>query len=361
MSSAVLLTTSKNGCSKRYFQGFCPIDQTKKAVGELVFSTGMTGYVESLTDPSYRGQILTFTYPLIGNYGVPPKEDWESDRVQASGVIVAEPSFVPNHAASTQSLLEWLKEQDVPIMWGVDTRALTKVLRDEGSSFGAFCVKKSSEKTSPDLETLLQPPFGEERDLIAEVSTKTPYRIGSGDKTIIAVDCGIKRNILRSLSARGLRILVVPYDYDYTNDPADGIFLSNGPGNPKSATKTIKVLRKALKQDRPIFGICLGAQLMALAAGGTTYKLRFGHRGHNQPCFDHTQNRAILTAQNHGWAIDPESLPLDWEVHFTSLNDGSVEGIMHRKKPHVAVQFHPESAPGPNDARYLFGAFVESL
>lgn len=337
--------------SGRTFSGFCPENQFETTYGEVVFSTGMTGYVESLTDPSYAGQILCFTYPLIGNYGVPNKALWESEKIHAKGVIVSSPTIKASHRESEKDFLSWLHKQNVPVIWGIDTRALTKVLREKGSSLGAIGLKKVS---------FVEKPF-DQKNLIASVSTKKPYDVGKGKKTLIAVDCGMKKNILRSLVKMGFHVRVVPFDYDYTKEPYDGLFLSNGPGNPEDAEKTLSILRKALLLDKPIFGICLGSQLLAIASGAKTYKLPFGHRSQNQPCLDIEKNRCILTSQNHGFAIDEATLSSDWTVSFTNVNDGSVEGISHREKPFFAVQFHPESCPGPNDARYLFERFYEIL
>ena len=266
-------------------------------------------------------------------------------------MIVSSPSIKSSHREAEKDFLPWLHEQNVPIIWGVDTRALTKVLREKGSSLGAIGLKKVS---------FWGKQF-DQKNLISSVSTKKPYDVGEGEKTLIAVDCGIKKNILRSLVKMGFHVRVVPFDYDYTKEPYHGLFLSNGPGNPEDAEKTLSILRKALLLDKPIFGICLGSQLLAIASGAKTYKLPFGHRSQNQPCLDVEKNRCILTSQNHGFAIDPSTLSSDWKVSFTNVNDGSVEGISHKKKPFFAVQFHPESCPGPNDARYLFERFHEML
>lgn len=334
------------------FQGFSPEWQQGHFSGEVVFTTGMTGYVESLTDPSYAGQLLTFTYPLIGNYGVPDKKYWESDRIQAAGAIMGCLSESFSHQSAKESLASWFKKEKIPLITGIDTRALTKYLRRKGTALGAILCNSSSPKEYFDPNSA---------HLVAKVSIKTKKRYGKGKKKIIAVDCGMKENIIRCLQNFPVTIDRVPYNYDYSQEEFDGIFLSNGPGNPELCVETIAILQKVLPLGKPIFGICLGAQIMALAIGGKTYKLKFGHRGHNQPCFDLQKNQCLLTSQNHGWAIDEKTLPSDWKVLLRHLNDDSVEGIIHKTKPYFAVQFHPESSPGPNDAYYFFETFYGLL
>ena len=338
------------------FPGLSPKWQTcckslAPSFGEVVFTTGMVGYVESLTDPSYAGQILVFTYPLIGNYGVPEKKFWESEKIQASGVVVTEACLHASHWNAKRNFLEWLESEQVPLITGVDTRALTICLRRKGVILGTI----ATEGMAHHFQSVNQ------SNLLAKVSCNKKITINRGRKRIIIVDCGIKNNILRNLCKYPLEIVQVPYDYDYSNEAFDGLFISNGPGDPSLAVATIAILQKALKKEKPTFGICLGAQLMALAIGGNTYKLKFGHRGQNHPCLDIKANRAILTAQNHGFAIDANSLPKDWETTFVSLNDHSVEGIAHKTLPFFAVQFHPEHHPGPWDASYLFDQFYEML
>ncbi len=333
------------------FEGLAPAWQKDTFFGEVVFTTGMTGYVESLTDPSYAGQILTFTYPLIGNYGVPEEKYWESARIHARGVVIGELSPFFDHHEAKKSLLDWLEEQRVPLLTAVDTRALTKRLRIDGVALGAIVPEGAAPQFSdPNLTPL-----------VAEVSIKSSRVYGKGKKRVIAVDCGMKENIVRSLLQFPLEVKRVPHDYDYTQEEWDGVFLSNGPGDPTMCGETIRILKKAMARNKPIFGICLGTQLMALSIGASTYKLRYGHRGQNQPCIDLADGRCYLTSQNHGYAVDERSLPDDWQVTFRNLNDQSVEGIAHRTLPFYSVQFHPESAPGPVDTLWLFEKFYAML
>jgi carbamoyl-phosphate synthase small subunit len=333
------------------FPGFSPDWQEGSSFGEVVFSTGMTGYMESLTDPSYAGQILTFTYPLIGNYGVPNNDHWESEKVQTAGVVAAWTSPFPSHWDSECSLISLLKEQKVPLIVGVDTRQITKLLRKKGVALGAICMGKAPRKFPDPNQT----------HLVQKVSPPGKELYGSQGKKIIVIDCGMKQNILRCLMKFPVQVQRVPYNYDYSNEEYDGLFISNGPGNPAICKETIAILKKNLSRKKPIMGICLGAQILALAIGGKTYKLKFGHRGQNHPCLDLERKISILTSQNHGYAIDEKSLPSEWKVFFRSLNDDSVEGIIHKNHPYFAVQFHPESHPGPTDAQYLFKKFIEAI
>lgn len=334
------------------FTGHSPAWQQNPCFGEVVFNTGMTGYVESLTDPSYAGQILVFTYPLIGNYGVPDAAFWESLKIQPSGVIMSEISPFFSHYAAKSSLEEWFFNQKIPFMTGVDTRELTKALRKQGVSLGAIVSGKKEVKKFFDPN---------DTHLVQNVSIKEPVTYGKGKKTIIAVDCGMKENIIRCLLKFPVTVKRVPYNYDYTSEEYDGLFISNGPGDPMVCKETIAILKKALLKKKPMFGICLGAQLLALAIGGKTFKLPYGHRGHNHPCMHYPSERCYLTSQNHGYAIDEKSLPKDWRISFRSLNDNSVEGIEHASLPFFAVQFHPEDAPGPVDCAWLFETFYHLL
>ena len=338
--------------SGEIFHGRLSVPQSIATFGEVVFSTGMVGYVESLTDPSYAGQILVFTYPLIGNYGVPADSTWESQKIHARGVVVSELAPFYTHHAAEKSFTNWLAEQQIPVLSGVDTRALTKCLRVKGVTPGAIV---------PDEQPLSQFENFETVDWVKEVSIKEPREYGSGEKLIIAIDCGMKENILRSLLQFPIRIKRVPYDYDFTQEPYDGVFVSNGPGDPALCHETIALVQKAMTAHKPVFGICLGTQLMALAAGAKTFKLPFGHRSHNQPCLYLPTNRCYLTSQNHGYAVEEASLPADWQVLFRNLNDQSVAGIAHKELPFFSVQFHPESAPGPEDTMWLFEKFYRSL
>ena len=357
-----------------------------QASGEVVFSTGMVGYVESLTDPSYRGQSLVMTYPLIGNYGVPDRAEadrFESDRIQVSGLVVARAHDDQSHAGATRSLPEWLASEEIPGVEGIDTRHLTLRLREHGTMLGRILPADV-----PPAE--LTPMFDPNRiDVVSTVTVGEPVLWGEGQRTkneergtrneerrakneergtknerrkrVILVDCGVKHSIRRELLARGVEVRQVPSNWDYTGEPFDGILVSNGPGNPEQCPATVEILRRAMALNRPILGICLGAQLMALAAGARTYKLRYGHRGQNQPCRESGTDRCRLTSQNHGYAVDARTLPDDWQVWFTNINDGSVEGIRHKRRPFAGVQFHPEASPGPLDSRDLFDRFVESL
>ncbi len=334
------------------YEGASPDWCHEDTFGEVVFTTGMMGYVESITDPSFAGQILTFTFPLIGNYGVPEAKFWESSKIHLRGCIFSEISAFCNHHQAVQSLDSWLKEQKIPYMCGVDTRALTKSLRTQGAALGAIVKNKDIPEHFPDPN---------KTHLVSSVSTKKIQELGSGKKKIIAVDCGMKENIIRSLQKFPIQIKRVPFDYDYSEEEFDGVFISNGPGDPILCQETVAVLQKVLQKKKPIFGICLGAQLLALSIGAKTFKLPFGHRGQNQPCEFLNSNRCYLTSQNHGYAIDETTLPKEWEVTFRNLNDASVEGIAHRSLPYFAVQFHPEASPGPLDTLWLFEQFYQLL
>jgi len=330
------------------FSGKSPAWQHENVVGEVVFNTGMSGYVESLTDPSYSGQILVFTYPLIGNYGVDP-EDSESGQIQASGVIVSEAATHYSHARAKMSLLAWLHTQKIPILTGVDTRALTKHLRTSGTMLGSFGVQRPATLKNMTYQLRPQP-------------LRKPIIHNEGQaKKVILVDCGAKDNILQSLLALRVQVKQVPLDYDYSQEPYDGVLLSNGPGDPTDYPQTIRIAQQAMNRGKPVFGICLGSQIMGLAAGAQTYKLIFGHRGHNQPCIETTTERCSITSQNHGYAIDENTLPTGWRVSWRNLNDNSVEGIEHKTKPFFSVQFHPEACPGPTDTAWLFNKFYSCL
>jgi len=323
----------------------------RSATGEVVFNTGMVGYPEALTDPSYAGQILVLTYPLVGNYGVPDKARFESDKIQVAGLVVSEYSENYSHSTAKKSLSAWLKESGVPAMTGVDTRALTKRLRERGVILGELVHSgKPKGFVDPNKE-----------NLVALVSQKRKRIYGTGKVKIIAVDCGMKENIVRSLVERGAKVIRVPWDYDFTKEAYDGLLLSNGPGNPTMCEQTIAHIRKAMEKNKPILGVCLGNQLLALAAGAKTYKLKYGHRSQNQPCSDISTQRCYITSQNHGFAVDGKTLPAGWEEWFVNANDGSNEGIRHKSKPWRSVQFHPEASPGPTDTAWIFDEFIASL
>lgn len=334
------------------FSGFAPEWCAGTHFGEVVFNTGMTGYVETMTDPSYAGQILNFTYPLIGNYGVHAPASWESSRPQVHGVLISEVQNFDSRDFATSSFLDWCREYKIPVMSGVDTRQVTKALRAKGVVSGAIVVADEMPKAFFDVN---------ETHLVEKVSIKTPVEYGEGDKTLIVVDCGIKENILRHFRQYPIKIRRVPYNYDYSHEDYDAVFISNGPGDPQVCTETIVTLQKVLKGNKPVFGICLGSQLMGIAAGATTYKLRFGHRSQNQPCLKLGTDRCFLTSQNHGYAITESTLPDDWVVTYRNLNDATVQGIAHKSKPFSSVQFHPEANPGPIDTEFLFDEFMTTL
>ncbi|MCX6155100.1 MAG: glutamine-hydrolyzing carbamoyl-phosphate synthase small subunit [Candidatus Kapabacteria bacterium] len=324
--------------------------------GEVVFNTAMTGYPESLTDPSYRGQILVLTYPLIGNYGVPDltltdglPDFFESESIHIRGLIICDYSFKYNHWNAKKSLDTWLMENKVTGIYDIDTRALTKKLRENGSMLGKIVVAEDNPQFyDPNKD-----------NLVAQVSPKEKRDFGNGQFRILLVDCGCKANIIRYLLKLDTTVIVVPYDYDFSSEDYDGLFISNGPGDPVICNSTINHLQKALTQDKPIFGICLGNQLLALAAGAKTYKLKYGHRSHNQPVLMAGTDRAFITSQNHGFAVDSSSIPDDWEPYFINLNDKSNEGIRHKSKPFFSSQFHPEASGGPTDTEFLFEQFIE--
>ncbi|MDR1055313.1 MAG: glutamine-hydrolyzing carbamoyl-phosphate synthase small subunit [Prevotellaceae bacterium] len=327
--------------------------------GEVVFSTAMVGYPESLTDPSYAGQILTVTYPLVGNYGVPEDKIennlstlFESEIIKVNGLIVSDYSFTYSHWNARKSLGNWLREHKVPGIFGIDTRELTKILRENGSMKGKLLFPDGDdiEYYDPSVE-----------NLVAKMSCKQVTRHGNGRKKIVLVDCGIKHNIVRCLLKRDVEVIRVPWDYDFNTMEYDGLFISNGPGNPQHCTATIKHLQKALQEDKPIFGICMGNQLLSIAGGAKTYKLKYGHRSHNQPVQMVGTTRCLITSQNHGYAVDNDTLGLDWEPLFINMNDGSNEGIRHKSKPFFSVQFHPEAASGPTDTEFLFDEFLNMI
>lgn len=344
---------------------------TKKVSGEIVFSTSMVGYPESLTDPSYKGQILTFTYPLVGNYGVPSydKENgvlkyFESDSIKATGFVVHELCLNPFHWASTRTLDQWLKDEDVPGIYGIDTRKLTKKLRVKGVMLGILKVYEEDEE--PELQTLLKevktvqdPNF---TDLAKQVTVKWPILYPSrGNKLAVLIDCGVKYGILRNLLRRGFDVMRIPYDFSaeqILEYKPDGVIISNGPGDPKQCVKTIETVRELVDEDVPMMGICLGTQILALALGGDTYKLKYGHRSQNQPVLELETGRCYITTQNHGYTVERNSLKdTGLKAWFMNANDKTAEGVKHKIKPAFALQWHPEASPGPYDTEFLFDRF----
>jgi len=339
------------------FQGYS-FGSKKAANGEVVFNTGMVGYPETLTDPSYRGQILVLTYPLIGNYGVPGDEEednllkhFESDKIQVQGLIVADYPEAYSHWNAKKSLSEWLQEHNIPGVAEIDTRQLTKKLREKGTLLGKILFDNENiEFEDPN-----------QRNLVAEVSAKSPVEYRRGKRRVIIVDCGVKNNIIRALLRRDISVIRCPWNYDFLNEKVDGIVISNGPGDPKKCEETIENLRRALSESIPILGICLGSQILALAAGANTYKLKYGHRSQNQPCVEVGTKRCYITPQNHGYAVDSDTLPQDWREWFYNNNDKTNEGIIHISKPFFGTQFHPEASPGPDDTEFLLDMFSRAM
>ena len=335
--------------------------------GEVVFNTGMTGYVETLTDPSYKGQILVCTYPLIGNYGVPPprKEGtldrpFESSRIQVQGLVVQTCSGAYSHPTASRSLGEWLRAEHVPAVTGIDTRTLTRRLREQGTMqgwlFPAGMGLDEAKRTARAIDM--------RDEVFRSVAPSEPLHYAAGDLKILVVDAGAKDNIVRSLLERGASVIRAPYHAPLAElaGGADGILIGNGPGDPKDLKSLIEQVRGLLgSYRRPIFGVCLGNQILALAAGGDTYKLPYGHRGQNQPVQDLLTRRCYVTSQNHGYAVRDDTLPPDWEPWFVNINDGTNEGIRSRVRPHFSVQFHPEASPGPRDAGYLFDDYLRAV
>ena len=354
------------------------------ACGEVVFNTAMSGYPESLTDPSYAGQLMVLTYPLVGNYGVPPftfqpnglPDYMESDRIYARAIIVSDYSGQYSHWNACESLSQWLKREHVPGITGVDTRQLTKVLREHGVMMGRIVMDGEDGKEAG---------FGtyEGVNFVAQVSCREivhyrasdysqpanrlpedqPAKATAPGKRVVLVDCGVKANILRCLLERGVDVVRVPWDYDFNTLDFDGLFLANGPGDPDLCEPAVAHIRTFLqRQDvKPCMGICMGNQLLAKAAGATIYKLKYGHRSHNQPVRQLGTNRCFITTQNHGYAVEPSTLQEGWEPLFVNMNDGSNEGIRHREKPWFSAQFHPEACAGPVDTEFLFDDFVKLL
>ena len=331
--------------------------------GEVVFNTAMMGYPESLTDPSYAGQLMTLTYPLVGNYGVPPfsvepnglATFMESDKIYASAIIVADYSEKYSHWNAVESLASWLKREHVPGITGIDTRQLTKVLREHGVMMGKIIFDDEPDNI-PTAEY-------EGVNWVDRVSCKEIIRYNEGaGKKVVLVDCGVKNNIIRCLVNRGVEVIRVPWNYDYTSMDFDGLFLGNGPGDPDMCEDAVNVIRRQMSLSRkPICGICMGNQLLAKAGGATIYKLKYGHRSHNQPVREVGTNRCYVTSQNHGYAVDAKTLGSDWRELFVNMNDGSNEGICHKENPWFTSQFHPEACSGPVDTEFMFDRFINTL
>lgn len=332
----------------------------KAVAGEVVFNTAMTGYPESLTDPSYSGQMMVLTYPLVGNYGVPRQTFeangistfLESEKIHAEAIIVSDYSDNYSHWNAVESLGEWLKKEKIAGITGIDTRELTKLLREKGSMKGKIVFENESEIDFVDPNLINQ---------VARVSCKEVITYGNGKKRVVLVDCGVKHNIIRCLLKRDVTVVRVPWDYDFNTLEFDGLFISNGPGDPDTCEITVNHIREAMKKEKPIFGICMGNQLLAKAGGAKTFKLKYGHRSHNQPVRMAGTEKCFITSQNHGYAVDNNTLGDDWEPLFLNMNDGTNEGIRHKRLPFFSAQFHPEAASGPTDTEFLFDTFIDMI
>ena len=336
----------------------------KPVAGEVVFNTAMMGYPESLTDPSYAGQLMTLTFPLVGNYGVPPftfEENglptfMESEKIHVRAIIVSDYSREFSHWNGVETLADWLKREQVPGITGIDTRQLTKVLREHGVMMGKILFDDMPDEV-PEADYAGV-------NFVDQVSCREVIKYNEGaDKKVVLVDCGVKANILRCLIRRGVEVIRVPWNYDFNELEFDGLFLANGPGDPETCEVTVQNIRRFLANPvvRPCMGICMGNQLLSKAAGARIYKLKYGHRSHNQPVRKVGTETCFITSQNHGYAVDSSSLPADWEPMFVNMNDGSNEGVRHKKNPWFSAQFHPEACAGPVDTEFLFDDFVKLL
>ncbi len=335
--------------------------------GEAVFNTGMTGYTEALTDPSYSGQILTLTYPLVGNYGVPDpmakdsdgmRKNFESEMIQARGLVVHELSLTASHWNLSMTLDEWLYNEKIPGISGIDTRELTIKLRTSGVMMAALAVSDTPIDVSELKKKLTSVKKYNDEEFMNTVSTKEPQTFGSESQSIVVIDTGVKNAILRNVRRLGYKVIKVPWNYSIEKilsyDPK-GVVISNGPGDPLKCAETMKTAKSLIEKNIPTLGICLGAQILGLAGGANTYKLKYGHRGQNKSCIDLDNNQVYVTSQNHGYCIDPESLKnTDFKLWFTNADDKTVEGIKHKQKKIIAVQFHPEASPGPFDCMFIF-------
>ncbi len=347
----------------------------KNVNGEVVFNTAMTGYPESLTDPSYAGQILVTTYPLIGNYGVPDTGKcsnelplfMESERIHVKALVVADYSESFSHWNAKESLATWLRRENIPALTGIDTRRLTMLLRERGVMMGRIIIDgykmDDTQNKSDNYESVNWVEQVSCKEVISYKPDRSILNNQQSIKKVVLVDCGVKANIIRCLIRRGIEVVRVPWDYDFNNLEFDGLFLANGPGDPEQCVKTVEHIRTFLNSEnvRPCMGICLGNQLLAKAAGAMTYKLKYGHRSHNQPVQRVGTTQCFITSQNHGYAVDAQTLPSDWESLFVNMNDGSNEGIRHKKRPWMSAQFHPEACSGPVDTEFLFDEFVKML
>lgn len=347
----------------------------KKITGEVVFSTSMVGYPESLTDPSYYGQILTLTYPLVGNYGVPPYEEYlgvpkyfESTSIKTRGLVIQELCTKPNHYLSSRTLHEWLRDESIPGLSGIDTRRLTKKLREKGVMLGIMEVCRKDRE--PNIENLLKEVSNisdpNKENLVRHVTIKEPiYYDSGGKKKIVLIDCGVKCGILRDLFRHKMDVIRIPYWFsakEIMEYHPDGLIISNGPGDPKKCKETILAIENLIDERLPIMGICFGNQILALALGGDTFKMKYGHRSQNQPSYNTRTGRCYITTQNHGYAVDSESLKkTELDLWYINANDKTVEGIKHKKKPIFAVQWHPEASPGPQDTKFIFEKFIAQL
>jgi len=352
--------------------------------GEVVFSTGMTGYPQSLTDPSYEGQILVLTYPLIGNYGIPNPiylkkilQNLESPLIHVRGLIVSSNINEKSHWQAKKTLSQWLSENKIPALEGIDTRALTQKIREKGEMVGKIAKLPDLAEAQPTAGKTHLPAGGSKSqlktknffnpnaiNLVENVSCKEPIIYKNGRKKILLIDCGVKHSIIKSLFNLKCTIIRIPWNMGllgFSLDQINGVVISNGPGDPKKLVETIKLIKEILKQKIPILGICLGSQLLCLAAGGDTYKLKYGHRSANQPVRLCRAQKAYITSQNHSYAVKMNSLGSSWQEWFVNLNDGTNEGIRHKRLPFMSVQFHPEGNPGPKDTKWIFEEFVGKI
>jgi carbamoyl-phosphate synthase small subunit len=335
------------------------------AEGEVVFTTTMTGYQEVATDPSFRGQIVCMTYPIIGNYGVTP-DDNQSRQPWISGMIVREYTAIPSNWRSTGTLADYFREHNIPAISGVDTRALTRHIRTRGAMRGLL-VATIGDRSIDELKARARVAWSpSDANVVADVTSEEGRDVGEGDLHVVLIDCGVKQNIVESLRRRHVRVTVVPFDTPYDDIAAmspDGVLTSPGPGDPENVGSTVDTIRAIVDQEVPYMGVCLGHQLLALAIGAQTSKLKFGHRGGNHPVMDVASGRVYITSQNHGYQVDSATVPTGegWKVAQISLNDGSVEGLAHERLPVFSVQYHPEGSPGPQDNQYVFDQFIDML